>query len=80
MASSIDVTKPVSVNPTTASVRANFAFAKDEIETLQTGKQDTLVSGTNIKTVNGTSILGSGDIAVSGGASGFEQHFLLMGA
>ena len=27
-----------------------------------TNKQDTLVSGTNIKTVNGTSILGSGDI------------------
>jgi hypothetical protein len=30
-------------------------------------KQDTLVSGTNIKTVNGTSILGSGNIVISGG-------------
>ena len=29
-------------------------------------KQDKLVSGTNIKTVNGTSLLGSGDITVSG--------------
>lgn len=29
-----------------------------------TAKQDTLVSGTNIKTVNGTSLLGSGDITV----------------
>lgn len=29
-------------------------------------KQDTLVSGTNIKTINGTSLLGSGDITVSG--------------
>ena len=29
-----------------------------------TGKQDTLVSGTNIKTINGTSLLGSGDITV----------------
>ena len=28
-------------------------------------KQDTLVSGTNIKTVNGVSILGSGDITIS---------------
>lgn len=28
------------------------------------GKQDALVSGTNIKTINGTSILGSGDITV----------------
>lgn len=27
-------------------------------------KQDTLVSGTNIKTINGSSVLGSGDIAV----------------
>jgi hypothetical protein len=30
------------------------------------GKQATLVSGTNIKTVNSTSLLGSGDIAVGG--------------
>lgn len=29
------------------------------------GKQDTLVSGTNIKTINGTSILGSGNIVIS---------------
>jgi hypothetical protein len=32
-------------------------------------KQDTLVSGTNIKTINSTSILGSGDITISGGIS-----------
>lgn len=32
-----------------------------------TGKQDTLVSGTNIKTVNNQSLLGSGNIAISGG-------------
>ena len=32
-----------------------------------TGKQDTLVSGTNIKTINGSSILGSGNINISGG-------------
>lgn len=29
-------------------------------------KQDTLRSGTNIKTVNGESILGSGDLSVTG--------------
>jgi hypothetical protein len=35
------------------------------------GKQDTLVSGTNIKTINGASILGSGDIVItSNGGSG----------
>lgn len=47
-------------------------------------KQDTLVSGTNIKTVNGSSLLGSGNLEISGGggtsAVGFEQTFLLMGA
>lgn len=45
--------------------------------------QDQLVSGINIKTVNGNSLLGSGDITISGGggggSSGFEQTFLLMG-
>jgi len=33
-------------------------------------KQNTLVSGTNIKTINGNSILGSGDLTITGGISG----------
>lgn len=33
------------------------------------GKQDKLVSGTNIKTINGESILGSGNIVIQGGGS-----------
>lgn len=32
-------------------------------------KQDKLVSGTNIKTINGQSVLGEGDITISGGTS-----------
>ena len=32
-------------------------------------KQVTLVSGSNIKTINGTSVLGSGDIVIQGGAT-----------
>lgn len=32
-------------------------------------KQDTLVSGTNIKTINNASILGSGNIDIQGGSS-----------
>ena len=36
----------------------------EQLDTDISGKQDTLVSGTNIKTVNSTSILGSGNIAV----------------
>lgn len=36
----------------------------NNLETTLSGKQDTLVSGTSIKTINGSSILGSGDIQV----------------
>lgn len=35
-------------------------------QTALNAKQDTLVSGTNIKTINGGSVLGSGDLAVGG--------------
>ena len=41
-----------------------------DAQTLQeviNGKQDTLVSGTSIKTINGESLLGSGDIEITGG-------------
>lgn len=34
-----------------------------------TDKQDTLISAENIKTINSSSILGSGDLAVSGGVN-----------
>ena len=40
-----------------------------QINDLFSGKQDTLVSGTTLKTVNGSTLLGSGDLVVSGGAS-----------
>ena len=37
---------------------------------LHTTKQDTLVSGTNIKTINNQSLLGSGNITIQGGGGG----------
>lgn len=40
------------------------------IQTQIDGKQATLVSGTNIKTINSTSLLGSGDITISASPSG----------
>ena len=43
--------------------------AINEVNALAKSKQDALTSGTNIKTVNGQSLLGSGDIAISGGGS-----------
>ena len=39
------------------------------ISNATSGKQDTLVSGTNIKTVNNQSILGAGNIEISGGTT-----------
>ena len=39
-----------------------------DLQSALDGKQDTLVSGTNIKTINGTSVLGSGDLAVGCGS------------
>ena len=44
--------------------------AENELETALAGKQDTLVSGTNIKTINGYSILGEGNIQIQGGSGG----------
>tara|TARA_R100000951_G_scaffold44127_1_gene37243 strand:+ start:371 stop:3502 length:3132 start_codon:yes stop_codon:yes gene_type:complete len=38
-----------------------------------TDAQATLVSGTNIKTVNNTSLLGSGNISISGGSGGTDS-------
>lgn len=37
-------------------------------------KQPTLVSGTNIKTINGSSILGTGDITISGGSGSVDTQ------
>ena len=42
-----------------SSVQASLEKADSAIQDIS-GKQDTLVSGTNIKTVNSTSLLGSG--------------------
>lgn len=44
-----------------------YPSAKAVYDELQ-NKQDTLVSGTNIKTVNGNSLLGSGNIEIQGGS------------
>lgn len=41
--------------------------------------QDRLVSGQNIKTINGESILGSGDIAIEGGTTLTESDIAAMG-
>ena len=50
-----------------ADTKADAATSRIEsVETAMGNKQDTLVSGTNIKTINSQSILGSGDLTISG--------------
>lgn len=45
-------------------------YTKTEADDLLDAKQDTLVSGTNIKTINNQSILGEGNIDIQGGSGG----------
>ena len=46
-------------------------YSKDETDDLLDEKQETLVSGTNIKTINNESLLGSGNINIQGGGSSY---------
>ncbi len=43
------------------------------------GKQDALVSGTSIKTINGSSLLGGGDLVIAGGGGGSTNPIPLDG-
>ena len=59
------------------SEKVNFA-SKEELATKAdtsalASKQDTLVSGQNIKTINGESVLGEGNIAIQGGTSNWDD-------
>ena len=56
----------------TAAVGTSTKYAReDHVHPSDTSKQDTLVSGTNIKTVNGNSLLGSGDVTIQSGSLPF---------
>ena len=46
-------------------IGSEFKTHRLRIEAVETDKQGNLVSGTNIKTINGTSVLGSGDIVTT---------------
>lgn len=54
----------------TAAVGTSTNYARaDHVHPTDTSRQATLVSGTNIKTVNNESLLGSGNINISGGGT-----------
>jgi hypothetical protein len=60
-------------NRTLAQLKTDLALSQSDITNLVSDlatKQATLVSGTNIKTINGSSILGSGDLVISGSGGG----------
>lgn len=68
------VTKLSSSTSSTSTTLAATASAVKAAYDLANGKQAALVSGTNIKTINGQSLLGSGNITIEGGSSGDSSN------
>lgn len=71
----------ISLSTATYPSLAELSYVKGVTSAIQTqinGKQATLVSGTNIKTINGSSILGSGDLVVSGSTGGSLDREVLF--
>ena len=67
--SSKDILEPTPQYISNLSDGTNTYVIKDaEARATLSSKQDTLESGTNIKTINGNSLLGSGNIEIQGGA------------
>ncbi len=62
--------RPVITNWSKVTLNLTKGTAITEIRTTIEEKQDKLVSGTNIKTVNGQSMLGQGDVAITSGGGG----------
>ena len=59
------------INTDLLVVVSDVQSVQDEVKT----KQANLVSGTNIKTVNGNSLLGAGDISISGGGTSYPRIY-----
>lgn len=55
----------------TSALIGQITTNQNNISTLSTSKQDTLISGTNIKTINSQSVLGSGDITIPTGVTDY---------
>ena len=63
--------KPSDYPPSTHNHDDRY-YTESEVDTALNNKQDTLVSGTSIKTINNTSLLGSGNISIGGGGSSVD--------
>ena len=79
IADSTDKRYVTDANLTTIGNQSGTNTGDNAVNSLYSGlaasKQDTLVSGTNIKTINGSSVLGSGNLTISG-----TQSVRLLGA
>ena len=65
------LTDVASTNTAQTLTNKTIAFGSNTL----TGVQPTLVSGTNIKTINGQSVLGSGDVVIGGFSKGEALFF-----
>lgn len=80
-----DLTGKPSIPTTTSALTNDSGFittaalstyaTQSYVNTQVSSKQNTLVSGSNIKSINGQSILGSGNLVISGGTSGGSLDF-----
>lgn len=57
----------------TTEIDLSNYYTKTQTDNLLNAKQNTLISGTNIKTINNQSILGSGDISITAGFEEIQQ-------
>lgn len=55
-------------------------YSKEQTDTKLSSKQDRLVSGTNIKTINNQSLLGAGNINITGGSPNYRNLTINSGA
>jgi hypothetical protein len=66
----IDVQNAISGAPVWGTITGSISSQSD-LQAALSAKQNTLVAGSNLKTINGNSLLGSGDLTIaSGGGSG----------
>ena len=56
---------------------SGLSYFWSKIKSALGGKQDSLISGTNVKTINGNSILGSGDLTVGGNPTAMTEAEVL---
>ena len=73
-----DLSGKADVATTLSGYGITDVYSKTEADASLAAKQDNLVSGTNIKTINSQSLLGSGNIVISGEGGGGVQNVFIQ--